>query len=283
MSNSETRTRQRVVIVGGGAAGFFAAINAPKPTLTCTSPSLKRLRTSCRKCAFRVADDAMSPIAFPSQKSSVKIIRAAARRSSARSTRLLHATPWSGSNPEASNLKIEPDGRMFPTTDSSRPIIDCLIESAPRAGIELRTNRAVESVKKSPERLRTRYSQTAKQFTATSLCSPPADAARRPAGTAVSLGHTLEAPVPSLFTFHVARPWLREFAGISVPPSTSRCPDREVPRTRPNAHHAFWPERSGDSATVRMGRARFACGRLQIRVALNWLLTIERSSLWHNN
>ena len=31
-----------------------------------------------------------------------------------------------------------------------------------------------------------------------------------------SLGHTLEPPVPSLFTFHVAAPWLRELAGISV-------------------------------------------------------------------
>src|SRR5208337_2557097 len=34
---------------------------------------------------------------------------------------------------------------------------------------------------------------------------------------AVSLGHTLEPPVPSLFTFHIAAPWLRELAGISVP------------------------------------------------------------------
>ena len=33
---------------------------------------------------------------------------------------------------------------------------------------------------------------------------------------AVSLGHTLEPPVPSLFTFHIATPWLRELAGVSV-------------------------------------------------------------------
>jgi predicted Rossmann fold flavoprotein len=33
---------------------------------------------------------------------------------------------------------------------------------------------------------------------------------------AVSLGHTLEPPVPSLFTFHIATPWLRDLAGISV-------------------------------------------------------------------
>ena len=34
---------------------------------------------------------------------------------------------------------------------------------------------------------------------------------------ALSLGHTLEPPVPSLFTFHIAAAWLRELAGISVP------------------------------------------------------------------
>ena len=33
---------------------------------------------------------------------------------------------------------------------------------------------------------------------------------------AVSLGHTLEPPVPSLFTFHIESPWLRTLAGISV-------------------------------------------------------------------
>ena len=43
-------------------------------------------------------------------------------------------------------LKIESDGRMFPTTDSSQTIIDCLFNAAQKAGIKLKTNCGVESV-----------------------------------------------------------------------------------------------------------------------------------------
>jgi predicted flavoprotein YhiN len=42
---------------------------------------------------------------------------------------------------------------------------------------------------------------------------------------AVSLGHTLEAPVPSLFTFQIAIPWLRELAGVSVACAEVSVPD----------------------------------------------------------
>ena len=47
-------------------------------------------------------------------------------------------------------LKAEPDGRMFPTTDSSQTIIDCLLGEARKAGIKLETNCGVErAIKKS--------------------------------------------------------------------------------------------------------------------------------------
>jgi hypothetical protein len=42
---------------------------------------------------------------------------------------------------------------------------------------------------------------------------------------AVSLGHTIEPPVPSLFTFHIAAPWLRELVGISVKSAEVSLPD----------------------------------------------------------
>src|SRR5208282_139746 len=134
-------------------------------------------------------------------------------------------------------LKTEDDGRMFPVSDSSQTIIDCLMNAARAAGVKLRLNCCVERAAKLPD-------GGFELTIANKTSSPPLPAVRgegekmadekitcgrlllatggcRAAAAgqlAVSLGHTLEAPVPSLFTFHVATPWLRALAGISVEP-----------------------------------------------------------------
>jgi predicted Rossmann fold flavoprotein len=106
---------------------------------------------------------------------------------------------------------------MFPTTDSSQTIIDCLLNAAHKAGIELRTNSGVERVVKKIGggfELALSNNETLscdRLLLATGGCRTPALGQ-----LAVSLGHTLEPPVPSLFTFHIAVPWLRSLAGVSV-------------------------------------------------------------------
>jgi predicted Rossmann fold flavoprotein len=114
-------------------------------------------------------------------------------------------------------LKTEEDGRMFPTTDSSQTIIGCLLGEAKAAGVKLVLNRGVESVAKRPEgrfELKLSDGETLDcdhLLLATGGCRVPALGQ-----LAVSLGHTLEPPVPSLFTFHLETPWVRDLAGISV-------------------------------------------------------------------
>ena len=114
-------------------------------------------------------------------------------------------------------LKTESDDRMFPVSDDSRTIVDCLLRAAKAAGVKLLARQGVERV--------TRHSQGGFELVLsngdTLLCDclllatggcRTADAGN----LAASLGHTLEPPVPSLFTFHVETPWLRELAGVSV-------------------------------------------------------------------
>jgi len=114
-------------------------------------------------------------------------------------------------------LKTESDGRMFPVSDSSQTIIDCLLRSARAAGVELLANQGVERVERKDGAgflLALNGGETLpceRLMLATGGCRAAA------AGQlARSLGHTLEPPVPSLFTFHIAAPWLRELAGISL-------------------------------------------------------------------
>jgi predicted Rossmann fold flavoprotein len=209
---------ERIVIVGGGAAGFFAAITcaeaAPEAHITLlekTPQFLSKVRISgggrCNvtHACFEPRD--LSNHYPRGGRALVGPFQIFQPR---------HTIDWFESR--GVKLKTEADGRIFPVTDSSQTVIDCLLNAAKRAGIELITNRAPERVTRRAEggfELGFAGGSTLgceRLMLATGGCRVPA------AGQlAVSLGHTLEPPVPSLFTFHISNAWLRELAGISVP------------------------------------------------------------------
>ncbi|HEY6070975.1 MAG TPA: aminoacetone oxidase family FAD-binding enzyme, partial [Chthoniobacterales bacterium] len=115
-------------------------------------------------------------------------------------------------------LKREDDGRMFPITDSSETIIDCLINEARNAGVQLFTRKSLESARVRREggfELKFGDGELAvcdRLLLATGGCRSIGDVVR----LVRSLGHTVEPPVPSLFSLHVPTPWLRSLPGISV-------------------------------------------------------------------
>jgi predicted Rossmann fold flavoprotein len=137
-------------------------------------------------------------------------------------------------------LKTESDGRMFPVTDSSQTIIDSLLRAASEAGVKLRLNSGVERVTKLPDggfevELERRSSSAAggeafgeKLFCDCLLLATGGCRAAAAGQLAVSLGHTLEPPVPSLFTFHIVTAWLRKLAGVSVDPVEASVPGAKL-------------------------------------------------------
>jgi len=216
---------RRVVIVGGGAAGFFAAItcaeNAPGAEviiLEKTAHFLSKVRISGGgRCNVTHAcfDVRALTARYPRGK---RALIAPFHRFQASDT-----VAWFESR--GVKLKTESDGRMFPTTDSSQTIIDCLLQEARGAGAKLFTNRGVERVSKTDERFELTFSNGEslscdRLLLAIGGCRTPALGQ-----LAVSLGHTLEPPVPSLFTFHIDTPWLRELAGVSLESVEASVPD----------------------------------------------------------
>lgn len=134
-------------------------------------------------------------------------------------------------------LKTEPDGRMFPVTDSSGTIVDCLTRAARAAGVEVRTNCPVEAVVPAPSgsgfivRLDGGESLTCEKLLLatggrTSVKSAPGGTSTADGySLAKSLGHTLAEPVPSLFTFRIDDPLLTGLAGVSVAEAGIRLAD----------------------------------------------------------
>jgi hypothetical protein len=208
---------KRIVIAGGGAAGFFAALACAETApgaevfvLEKSSHFLSKVKISGGgRCNVTHAE--FEPREFSKRyPRGERALISAFGKFQARDT-----VAWFENR--GVKLKAEGDGRMFPVTDSSQTVIDCLLNSARRAGIQLKTNCGVETAVKTPgggfeitlsngEKM-----SCDKLLLSTGGCRTPALGQ-----LAVSLGHQLEPPVPSLFTFHVAAPWLRDLAGVSV-------------------------------------------------------------------
>ncbi len=202
-------------MVGGGAAGFFAAIAAAElgasvRLLEKTSRFLEKVRISGGgRC--NVTHACFEPREFATRyPRGKKALLSPFQKFSARDT-----VDWFAAR--GVKLKTESDGRMFPVTDSSQTIVDCLVNAAQNAGVKLQLNCAVESVLKSADGKFELTLADGEKISSDKLLLATGGCRAAAAGQmAVSLGHTIESPVPSLFTFQIETPWLRSLAGVAL-------------------------------------------------------------------
>jgi hypothetical protein len=111
-------------------------------------------------------------------------------------------------------LKTESDGRMFPTTDSSETIIQCLMNEADKVGVEIRRQQKILSIQKREGRFLIELPD--QQILANTLLLATGSSSWGHS-IAKEFGHEIIEPVPSLFTFNVPSSPLLDLTGISVP------------------------------------------------------------------
>ena len=243
---------RRIVVAGGGAAGIFAAITCAEAGPDAEVIVLEKGPQFLAKVKISGGGRCnVTHACFDAREMSARYPRG--ERALFGAFRLFQAADTVAWFEERGvKLKTEADGRMFPTTDSSQTIIDCLLNAAKKAGVQLRANCGLEQVRRRIgggfELVLSKAGAHAEKKTnplptlslsgkgdgeksgdgtlacdclllATGGCRVPA-AAR----AAVSLGHTLEPPVPSLFTFHLETPWVRALAGVTVESAEASVP-----------------------------------------------------------
>ncbi len=238
------KSPRRIIVAGGGAAGVFAAIMCAEASpdeevivLEKSPQFLAKVRISGGgRC--NVTHACFDPNEFAQHyPRGGQALIGAFQRFQARDT-----VTWFESR--GVKLKTERDGRMFPVTDSSLTIVDCLLSAAKPAGVKLRANCGIERVEKlSDGRFELSISSVGTSREAAADPHPDLSPLRKGAEEpcadqqmqcdrlllatggcravalgqlAVSMGHTLEPPVPSLFTFNIELPWLRALAGVAV-------------------------------------------------------------------
>jgi len=206
-----------ICVIGGGAAGFFAAIACAQENpdvqvilLERTPQVLAKVRISGggRCNVTHACFDPAELIRFYPR--GAKALRGPFSRFNPH-----HTVQWFTARDVA--LKTEADGRMFPTTDNSQTIIDCLQNQARLTKVEVRLNTLIETIKR-----KNGFELTFKSGETLHADRIILATGSSPIGWqwAQDLGHTLETPVPSLFTFTVHDSRLHGLSGISVPDAT---------------------------------------------------------------
>src|SRR5271169_2566244 len=180
----------RIVAVGGGAAGFFAALACAEAG--CKSEILILEKSSQFLSKVKISGGGRCNVthALFNEREFVTRFPRGERALIApfKQFQASDTADWFAQH--GVKLKTESDGRMFPITDSSQTIIDCLLNAASAAKIKLRTNCGVEAVKKSGDGFELTLSNGEtlacdKLLLATGGCRTPALGQ-----LAVSLGHT---------------------------------------------------------------------------------------------
>jgi predicted Rossmann fold flavoprotein len=204
----------KIVVIGGGAAGFFGAIACAQTNPQAQVTLIEASRQPLAKVLISGGGRCNVTHACFEPKNLVQNYPRGGKALLGAFTRFqpLDTISWFAAH--GVNLKTEADGRMFPITDRAETIAECLIREAFAAKIELcigtpvsavtRKNEGFEIVLKSGE---TKQCDRLLLATGSSLAGYK---------IAKELGHDIQSPVPSLFTFNIADPQLRELAGISV-------------------------------------------------------------------
>ncbi len=208
---------ERIAIAGGGAAGFFAAIACaeaePRNEVRIYergSQFLTKVRISGGgRC--NVTHAALDPRTFSTRyPRGERALIGALNRFSPEDT-----VDWF--QRRGVRLKVEQDGRMFPVTDSSGTVIDCLMYEAKAAGVQLVLRNGIGQAQK--------REGSGFELTLSDGSSAACDrlllatgGSRTPTGAEIarSLGHAIEPAVPSLFSLHIASEWLRRLPGVSL-------------------------------------------------------------------
>ena len=222
----------RIVVAGGGAAGFFGAISTAEKNPQASVVLLEKGTHLLAK--VRISGGGRCNVTHACYDP-----RELSRRYPRGGKALIG--PLTRFGPEETvawfasrrvKLKTEADGRMFPVTDSSQTVIECLTQAAREAGINVTTQSRIQSVATRREGGFLLKLSTGSEVDCHRLLWATGGCGQGP-HPLTALGHQLNPPVPSLFTFHLAEDWVRSLAGLSVQDAKITVPNLDLEERGP--------------------------------------------------
>ncbi len=205
--------KKDVIIVGGGAAGFFAAINIAEQHPTLNVAILERGKEGLGKvkvsgggrCNVTHAEFIPQELVLNYPRGEKELLGPFHQ--------FMTGDTIDWFEKRGVELKIEEDGRIFPISNSSQTIIDCFLKEAKKHKVDICYNHSVTSFKNENELWEIETSKG--NFSAKKIVIATGS------NTKIwklleDLGHTISQPVPSLFTFNIKDERIQDIPGVVV-------------------------------------------------------------------
>lgn len=202
-----------IIIIGGGAAGFFSAINLAKSCPNCQVTILEKSNTVLGKVKISGGGRCNVTHSCFEPKELVKFYPRGNKEllGAFFNFQPLNTIKWF--KERGVELKTEEDGRMFPVSNSSQTIIDCFTNEIEKYGVKLRLKSGVNSVKRLNDKWLVDINN--EQLEADDIIMA-AGSSSKIWNLLKSLDHRIVEPVPSLFTFNIADKKIHALAGLSL-------------------------------------------------------------------
>lgn len=202
-----------IIVVGGGAAGFFTAINIVESNPKLKVVILERGKEVLSKVRVSGGGRCNVTHACFVPNDLVKFYPRGEKELRGPFHQFCSGDTIEWFERHGVELKIEEDGRMFPVTDSSQTIIDCFLNTAKKLGIDILTGQSVQDIFKGENYWKLETNQQSfkcDKLIMTTGSNPKMWEMMQ------NLGHSIVSPVPSLFTFNIKDNRIKDLMGVSA-------------------------------------------------------------------
>jgi predicted Rossmann fold flavoprotein len=202
-----------IIIVGGGAAGFFTAINIVERNPKLKVAILERGKSVLEKVRISGGGRCNVTHACFVPNELVKFYPRGEKELKGPFHQFCSGDTIEWFEKHGVELKIEEDGRMFPVSNSSQTIIDCFVKATQKLKIDVLTGHSVQELYQGENywKISTNHEVFSCQKVVMATGSNP-----KMWELLQNLGHSIIEPVPSLFTFNIKDPRIKDLMGLST-------------------------------------------------------------------
>jgi hypothetical protein len=263
-----------IIIVGGGAAGFFAAINMVEKNPKLKVAILERGAEVLQKVRISGGGRCNVTHACFEPNELVKYYPRGEKELRGPFHQFCSGDTIEWFEKHGVELKIEDDGRMFPVSNSSQTIIECFLQATQKLGIAVLTGQSVQSIFKKDThwKIETQNENYLVEKLILATGSNP-----KIWEMLQTYGHAIVTPVPSLFTFNIKDPRIKELPGVAAQ-VTVKVKDTKLTSTGPLLI-THWGMSGPAVLKLSAWGARILHDKnYQFTIFVNWLNDVETST-----
>lgn len=267
-----------ILIIGGGAAGFFTAINIAENNPKLKVAILERGKEVLTKVKISGGGRCNVTHACFVPNELVKFYPRGEKELKGPFHQFCSGDTIEWFEKHGVELKIEEDGRMFPISDSSQTIIDCFVSATRKLGIEVLTGQSVQSIFKGDGYWKV---ETQQQSYKCRVLVMATGSNPKIWNMMETLGHSVVEPVPSLFTFNIKDARIKDLMGVSALASV-KVKDSKLKASGPLLITHWGMSGPGILRLSAWGARELAAKNYHFTLQVNWLNEVDFESALEN-